>query len=541
MTIEQAHIDQIRASFQKMETKEDLLHLLNVAKPLVYGEKAVPFQLKQLTWYANPKLAKNTYATFKVKKKSGAERTIHAPVKGLKAIQKTLSFVLQCMFEPHKAATGFVKDKSIVDNAKVHVGSKYVYNIDLKDFFPSIDQARVWKCLQLKPFNLIDNSEIIESGNDDLFSLKYGIKTENSKGKDEKILIISYENRYLKKGSFYFKLKAGGGIPYIVITDEDNSQKGIIRVNISKSNLNPIKELAKISTDDSIKTNNDKIVSLIYSLVKFHYDKIISKNNRNKIANIIAALCCTEMEVERFDKISGKWQLEKRNVLPQGAPTSPILTNVICQRMDYLLTAVANRFGLNYTRYADDITFSSMHNVYQKDSEFLKELHRIIAQQGFHIKESKTRLQKEGYRKEVTGLLVNENVNVQKRYIKQLRMWLYYWETYGYERAYNFFLPQYIKDKTLVKGKPDMVNVIDGKLHYLKMVKGAENELYLKLRGRFEKLTSKQSFISSVLQLWENDGIEHAMEFYYSKNPKNKLDNSISEVEVFNDDEIIVL
>jgi RNA-directed DNA polymerase len=80
-------------------------------------------------------------------------------------------------------------------------------------------------------------------------------------------------------------------------------------------------------------------------------------------------------------------------------------------------------------------------------SEFLKELHWIIAEQNFHIKESKTRLQKDGYRKEVTGLLVNEKANVQQRYIKQLRMWLYYWERYGYEKASGFFLQQYIADK----------------------------------------------------------------------------------------------
>jgi hypothetical protein len=108
---------------------------------------------------------------------------------------------------------------------------------------------------------------------------------------------------------------------------------------------------------------------------------------------------------------------------------------------------VARRFGLKYSRYADDITFSSMHNVYQPESDFLKELQRIILEQGFHIKESKTRLQKDGYRKEVTGLLVNEKANVQQRYIKQLRMWLYYWERYGYERAAGLFLQEYIADK----------------------------------------------------------------------------------------------
>jgi RNA-directed DNA polymerase len=90
-----------------------------------------------------------------------------------------------------------------------------------------------------------------------------------------------------------------------------------------------------------------------------------------------------------------------------------------------------------------------MHNVYQPEGEFLKELHRIIARTKLSHKESKTRLQKEGYRKEVTGLLVNEKANVQQRYIKQLRMWLYYWERYGYERAYDFFFQQYIPTKAI--------------------------------------------------------------------------------------------
>jgi len=186
--------------------------------------------------------------------------------------------------------------------------------------------------------------------------------------------------------------------------------------------------------------------------------------------------------------------------LPQGAPTSPVITNIVCQKLDYLLSGVAKRFGLKYSRYADDITFSSMHNVYQPESEFLKELHRIIAEQNFHIKESKTRLQKDGYRKEVTGLLVNEKANVQQRYIKQLRMWLYYWERYGYERASRFFLQQYIVDKGHVRnGKPDMANVISGKLDYLIMVKGADNELYQKLKTRFEKLTGKVASVSKNL------------------------------------------
>ncbi len=484
MKQEQAHIDQIRTAFEKMQSREDLLHILNEAKPLVYGDKAVPFELNQLTWYANPKLGRKRYAEFKIKKKSGAERFIHAPVNGLKSLQKTLSFVLQCVYEPHNAAMGFVRDKSIVDNAKMHVGSKYVYNIDLKDFFPSVDQARVWKCFQLKPFNLNKASSV---------EPKY-MKWEDFKKehfKSEELVT------FLKgKGRVFANTPCG---PLYVANNFDKEKDKYILLGSS-----------------SLKTKAGKSLEGTLWLVNK-----IPDTSRLDIANIIASLCCTEMEVERKNE-TGEWEKVKRNVLPQGAPTSPVITNIVCQKLDYLLSGVAKRFGLKYSRYADDITFSSMHNVYQPKSEFLKELHRIIDEQNFHIKESKTRLQKDGYRKEVTGLLVNEKVNVQQRYIKQLRMWLYYWERYGYERASGFFLQQYIADKGHVKnGKPDITNVISGKLDYLKMVKGADNMLYVKLKSRFNSLTcsnsihgSRQGHLDEVLNLLFYKGLNNAMNFY---------------------------
>ena len=504
MKIEQLHIDQIRTAFENMQSKEDLLQLMNEVKPMIYGDKTVLFQLKQLTWYSNPKLATKRYTSFTIKKKSGAERTIHAPVKGLKAIQKTLSFILQCVYEPHKAATGFVRDKSIVDNAKEHIGSKYVYNIDLKDFFPSIDQARVWKCLQLQPFNLNNqDTEIEEKVISKVFSfdeIKQELNFTHARFVNSKKCSFLILIKFIDTTENYISVKIDNTISLIGDTINE-------KVNDIKTNY----------VVYAYATDKGTFYKLLHKRDRKNKDRKITKS-RQQIASIIASICCNEMEVERMNS-SREWILEKRNVLPQGAPTSPILTNVVCQRLDYLLSAVAKRFGLKYSRYADDITFSSMHNVYQSNSEFLKELGRIIAEQGFHIKETKTRLQKDGYRKEVTGLLVNDKVNVQKRYIKQLRMWLYNWESYGYERAQNYFVQHYVAEKgNSIKGKPDMINVIDGKLNYLKMVKGDSNDLYLKLRYRFYKLTNKQSFISKVLDTWEADGIEAAMELYYLEN-----------------------
>lgn len=452
MKLEQEHIDQIKTAFQQMQSKLDFLQLINEVKPLIYGEKTIPFDLKQLTWYANPKLSENRYTEFNIKKKSGAVRTIHAPVKGLRSIQKVLSIVLQCVYKPHDAAMGFVRNRSIVDNARLHVGNRYIYNIDLKDFFPSVDQARFWKCLQLKPFNLNKASSVEPQFLSwEVFKKEY-LNTEGP------VTFFKGKGRMFTKSAY--------GTIFVANNFDQRKDKYVL--------------LGK----NSLKTKNDKPLESTLWLVNK-----IPDSNRLEIANIIASLCCTEMEVERKNEI-GEWEKVKRNVLPQGAPTSPVISNIVCQRLDYLLTGVAKRFGLKYSRYADDITFSSMHNVYQTDSEFLNELHRVIADQNFHIKESKTRLQKDGFRKEVTGLLVNDKPNVQKRYIKQLRMWLYYWERYGYERASDFFSKQYIADKGHVKnGKPEMASVISGKLDYLKMVKGANNELNQKLKARFEKLT----------------------------------------------------
>jgi retron-type reverse transcriptase len=454
------------------------------------------------------------YHSFTLKKKSGGTRTIHAPVNGLKAIQRSLAFILQCVFEPHPAANGFVMGKSIVDNAKIHVGNNYVYNIDLKDFFPSIDQARVWKCLQLSPFNLSDSVALTEE--EKLNATQTGIRKFRTDHSEE----------------IYYKIEEGGKI-WIIDDNTGNFKRYKDRLT---AHIPRPEQMLQLDNSEIMAQHQayqkEKEEILIEDFKRYILDAdnrrilLNQSKSRQRLASIIAMLCCTEMDVERKNKITGDWETCKRNVLPQGAPTSPVITNIICYKLDRRLSGLAKRFGLKYSRYADDITFSSMHNVYQPESAFLNELHRIISDQNFHIKESKTRLQKDGYRKEVTGLLVNEKVNVQRRYIKQLRMWLYYWETYGYERAYGFFLQQYLADKgNRVKGKPDMANVIAGKLAYLKMVKGADNKLYVKLENRIEALTnsittkiSRQQHLDKVLDMLFDRGLDEAMDIYKPHN-----------------------
>jgi len=390
MPINQEDKAYIRDKFAAMQTKEDLVNLLSEAKDMMYEEKTKPFKLNYFTYYANPKLCKQRYKTFAISKKSGGQRMIHAPVKGLNFLLKSVNFVLHCMYEPHKSATGFVLEKSIVDNVRVHTGKPFVYNIDLQDFFHSFGKPWVKYGFMRTPFNL----------------------------------------------------------------------------------------------------NGD----------------------REYLAFLLASLCTHPFEVNG----------EVKRVLPMGSPTSPTITNILCHTLDRRLNGLAKRFGATYSRYADDITFSSIHNIYRK-KDFQKELYRIVeANQGLKIKPEKTRLQKEGYRKEATGLVVNEKVNVKRRYVKDLRKWLYLWEKYGNEKAQQLFTKDYVADKGHVKkGEPNLKNVLDGKLDFMKMVKGEQDSTYLKLRDRFDKLTqqsstsnSKKVSLDEILDTILNQGLNKGIDLY---------------------------
>lgn len=131
-------------------------------------------------------------------------------------------------------------------------------------------------------------------------------------------------------------------------------------------------------------------------------------------------------------------------------------------------------------------------------------------------------MQKAGYRQEATGLIVNDKVNVRRRYVKQIRMWLYYWEKYGYEKAEQIFNRDYIADKGHMKNiKAHLVNVLDGKLEFLKMVKGIEDGTYKGLKERFDNLTGFKKIkdqskidLNSVLNTLVNQGLNKAMNLY---------------------------
>jgi Reverse transcriptase (RNA-dependent DNA polymerase). len=241
---------------------------------------------------------------FKINKRSGGQRTINAPEPKLKLLQSRLSDLLQnCIDEINDTRNinsaishGFRPKYSIITNAKTHRNRRYVFNIDLENFFGTINFGRV-------------------------------------------------------RGFFI-------------------------------SNRN-------------------------YQL-------------NQTVATILAQIACHE------------------NSLPQGSPCSPVISNLIGHILDIRLAKLAYETGCTYSRYADDLTFSTNKPIFPNQIAVLigadnpsedekhtwqagEKLEKIIRKAGFEINQAKTRMQYDGSRQEVTGLIVNKKINTRCEYRRTAR------------------------------------------------------------------------------------------------------------------------
>ncbi|MCW0163712.1 reverse transcriptase domain-containing protein [Burkholderia pseudomallei] len=203
------------------------------------------------------------------------------------------------------------------------------------------------------------------------------------------------------------------------------------------------------------------------------------------------------------------------NELPQGAPTSPFLSNQVCRSMDRDLMALAKRHRATYTRYADDITFSFSSptraalpsNICTFDSGVVtlgQELVGIINQHTFQINPSKTRMSTRRRRMEVTGIVINEFTNVKRRFIDKIRGALHAWDRYGYAAAQAAWEQRVTNGTTLAYAKrpwkrqtrtgqtPALKNVLWGKLLYVRMVRGDSDAIYTRLAEKYNRLVTRE-------------------------------------------------
>lgn len=342
----------IRHQFSKLQTAEDIADLLDVSA-------------KRMTHLLYAKHGMELYRSFDVPKKSGGVRHILAPCGELKYMQQRLNQVLQSVYEPRAPVHGFVRDKSILTNAQMHCKKRYVLNLDIQDFYPSINFGRVRGLFMAAPYSLDPAA-----------------------------------------------------------------------------------------------------------------------------ATILARLCCHE------------------NQLPQGAPTSPTVSNMICSKMDSELRRLAQRSRCRYTRYADDLTFST--NVARFPEALARHddmgqleigdtLKKTITANGFTINRSKTRLQRKNERQEVTGLTVNRFPNCSRTYLRQVRAMLHAWRKYGYEAAEQEFHTKYDKHRNPLGRQASFEQVLIGKIAFVGMVRGKSDSYYRLFRRQLRELSPR------VAELWPSD------------------------------------
>lgn len=313
-----------------------------------------PYKLGYLLYKVN---RKHMYNEFSIPKKSGDFRTIYAPNLQLRTIQGKIKNELEKYYKPHSHAHGFISGKSILTNSKKHLEKKWLVNIDLKDFFPSITAKRIYGLFQSKPFSF-----------------------------------------------------------------------------------------------------NKQVASYLASILTYN------------------------------------------NQLPQGAVTSPIISNMICLAIDKRLSSYCERHDITYTRYADDITFSShnqssLQKVYRRENNNVShEIKQIIRKNGFEVNENKIRCNYYFKHQEVTGIKTNKQPNIKSFQKYRIRSMLHAWQKYGIEKATN----EYMQKRNLVGDNKNYtqayINELSGLIAYSKMILGKDNYFYQQSAHKFNCLYKKNKF-----------------------------------------------
>lgn len=298
------------------------------------------------------------YYTFKISKKNGTFREINSPNSNLMQIQYRIKEALMKSFKPKKCVHAYVKKRDIKSNARMHVRSQIVLNVDLKDFFRTITYNRVTGLLKAYP--LCFNEEV---------------------------------------------------------------------------------------------------------------------------SQILARLVCFQSR------------------LPQGAPTSPIISNFICRNFDRSLTEICQELKCYYSRYADDITISTRVKTFpaffgsydETNRKFIlsNKFKKIFKNNVFFINDDKIRYQTNKERQVVTGLIVNKKLNINRLYLKKIRATLHSIEKFGIEKAmYDHFEKQGIRIEfgNFQKNINYFLKRIVGKISFIGFIKGKDNETYVKLVNRIKRI-----------------------------------------------------
>ncbi|MBO0929490.1 reverse transcriptase family protein [Fibrella aquatilis] len=213
---------------------------------------------------------------------------------------------------------------------------------------------------------------------------------------------------------------------------------------------------------------------------------LLTKLGYSEAIATILALLCTEPDTEAVQMDGKTYHVGNgERTLPQGAPTSPAITNLLAYRLDRRLQGMAARFGYAYTRYADDLTFSATGAAAGKANQVLWAVEQIVQSEGFTVHPDKVTVMRKGDQQRVTGIVVNQKPSIDRATLRQFRALLHQIGQSGWE------------SKTWGNPNPtaDIQNVVIGYANFVMMVKP---DLGRQLRATIAGLISKPPTSSSA-------------------------------------------
>lgn len=198
----------------------------------------------------------------------------------------------------------------------------------------------------------------------------------------------------------------------------------------------------------------DFFSSFNFGRVQGYFHKSKEFNFSKEVSTILAQLVCY------------------KGSLPQGAPTSPIISNLIFNIVDIRILRLTKKYKLNYTRYADDLSFSTNNRIFEKKYiSFLEELTNLLENSGFKINKEKTRLQYNSSRQEVTGLTTNKKINANRTFINKTRaMANSLYQTNNFQ----------------INGEDGTINQLEGRFSFINQLDWENNRLEYKLTGKIK-------------------------------------------------------
>ncbi|MBQ3111217.1 MAG: RNA-directed DNA polymerase [Clostridia bacterium] len=185
--------------------------------------------------------------------------------------------------------------------------------------------------------------------------------------------------------------------------------------------------------------------SINYPLVK---NKVFTKERFSESNRVLLSLLCTY-----------------KDTLPQGAPTSPFVSNIIMKDFDNTVGTWCNERNITYTRYCDDLTFSGDFNQDEVKTFVSQELRKM----GFFLNAKKTTLLHDGQQKCVTGIVVNDKLNAPLRYRKGIRQEVYYCKKFGIE--------EHIKKQGIEKTREGYLKSLLGRINYVLSIDDTNEEM----------------------------------------------------------------